>query len=257
MKLPSREYVMPAGFHCSPTEILPEVWQDHVVRHPLGIESTARGAPWNREGWDRTKPQVISQQRRDRLVAAIAKLRAGAQRCLVPEFSGVAARIAADRVCMRCTPDLLGSCVRLCHEHEVGTHYATVVEAMLQAVEDGAGEVVTRRQLTMRFMSTAGTRKPDARIVVMSWGVIAAGRTDRLVARLSRSDGTRAEFYLDPTRQLRQWRTTYRKDVTQRPTTLGAAYALFLLEFPRVAPVFGELSDWCVVARAWWRSDAS
>src|SRR5688572_28596270 len=112
---PDRHYTLPGRFECTPTAVAAGVWQDHLVRHPLGVHRKSFGnrvAPWNYEGWDLTKSAVITEARRAKLLRAIGQLGSDGAHCLVPEFrNGTAPSVEPTTpYCKRCDGEVRASC---------------------------------------------------------------------------------------------------------------------------------------------------
>lgn len=247
MRLPASTLTLAGGLTC-PTRVVPrEVWLAHVVKHPLGLDALSRrDGPrrWNDEGWDQLQPPVIPASERDGLVKNIASLEVNGARCEVPEFrTKRAVSDLNDQACYRCPNEVAGQCSWVLDG--VSRAYAGVIESMLSGFAAPDTVVVPRVELTLRLMRKL--TRPEA------WRdltVLSVGTDDRaqrsVIARISRADGVRAEFYLRGT-QL-EWRTTWRKP----PPNPGAAMS-FLLDFPQVAPSV-LLSESCVVQRLWWES---
>jgi hypothetical protein len=249
-------------FTCPARDIDAGVWQDHLVRHPLGIHGKVQAngpAPWDLEAWDQTDPPVINAKRRNQLLTAIAALAQAGGTCLVPEIIGGPRGVVEPDApaCSRCLPLVRSACVNLCHEQDpVGLRYAEHTEQCLAAVEGEQGIIVARTALVTALLRTRNSPEADATLVVLSFGHANAANTR--IARLNRGDGTRVELYVDAGRTLR-WRTTYRQASRRGDTRapLLAPRRQFLVDFPMESSTFGTLSDKCVVPRLWWRTHAS
>jgi hypothetical protein len=255
MRLPERTYTLPGGFECHPSDIDEGTWQDHVVRHPLGVHSKRIGtgpAPWNLERWEATEPPVITTKRRRELVRQIAELRSDGHGCLVPQLTNRPEPVRAPEVayCKRCHTAVRDACVRLCHKvDDVGVRYGQIIDELLRAVEDGVGELVTQYELKMRLMATTSSDQLDC-VVVASWG--SRPHAGSPLLRLSRGDQTRVEFYVEARKRLR-WRTTYRDVASEGTFVRVPKVRRFLTDFPAATSALGALSDRCIVPRLWWR----
>lgn len=144
--------------------------------------------------------------------------------------------------------------MQVCEDDGISGRYGALIDQFLGAVEEGAGELVSRSQLVQRLLTKAGNRQADEGIYVMSWG-FAPGSTGLSIVRISRGDGTRVELFIEPRKQL-VWRTTYRNVASEASLTIGTRQRRLLCDFPQTASSLGALSDQCVVPRLWWRSHA-
>ena len=254
MKIPSRQFELAGGLVCPPVEVPRDVWQEHVVKHPLGVEAIARTRgrdPWNREGWDRVDPPVISEPERAEILRAIAALAMGKLRCEVPEIRGKKGGSEGDRLaCSVCPPPIVVRCGELLGPPAaVGGRYAAVVDTLLATLANDTGTRVE----AARFHEAVGRlwRTPEklTGLVVLTVGLDARSQT-RPIVRVSRDDGVRAEFYLEEPKRMR-WRTMYRDQAEVRS---AAQRINFLRKVPMPAPRLGPVSDMCVVPRHWWES---
>jgi hypothetical protein len=253
MRLPSREYALPGGLVCPIDEVKREIWQEHVVKHPLGVQAIARSAgrdPWNQEGWDVLEPPALTDSDRTALVGAIAELREGKLRCEVPELRGKKvvsnpARLA----CRDCQPPVVVRCQKLLNAPgAVGERYRDVTESLLRQLSDDDGVQVSVGAFdTALFKALAMPAKLTGVVVLM------VGLDDRRatlpIVRINSHNGVRAEFYLQRGRL--SWRTTYRE--VARTRTVSALFS-FLSDRPRPTPSLGSVSELCVVARRWWEA---
>lgn len=246
MKLPSREYSLPEGLRCPVQEIHRANWQAHLVRHPLGVLTLARGGGregWNREGWDELVPPVVTGAEREALVKKITGLGQGTLRCRVPEFRGKRGSDPDKVACYDCPPQVAVPCEGILNGG-VGPRYAAVTEALLAAVEAGVAVVHTREVVTRALSRLWNAPDRWQQLVLLT-----VGMDDRQgmhpIVRITRADGVRAEFYLRG-RNL-YWRTTYRY-VARGP----AARLSFVMAMARPSVLTGHLSDLAAVPRLWW-----
>jgi len=254
MKLPSRDLRLAGGLLCPATPIERSVWLEHVTKHPLGVSAIARSRgrdAWNLEGWDRLAPPVISEPQRAELVKGLAGLSEGKQRCEVPEVRGKKSGSDPDRLaCRDCTVPIIARCEQLMHvEGGVGQQYAAVIESLLLAVDEGQGLEVAPAKFQQAVHRLWRSPSDLDGLVVLTVG-LDDRRAARPIARLSRHDGVRAEFYLEEPNRLR-WRTAYRNFVMTRT---GPQVVSFLGDVARPAPKLGRVSDLCVVPRRWWET---
>lgn len=254
MKLPSRDFLLVGGLACPNSEIDRGVWQEHVVKHPLGVHAIARSFgrdPWTDEGWDKLEPPVVTEEERVNLVRDIAALAEGKLRCEVPEFRGKKAGASLERLaCRDCQPPVVARCEKLINAPAgVGVRYTNVTEDLLKELSGENGvqvEAARFHQVLHRLW-----RSPEklAGALVLTVG-LDGRRAARPVVRISREDGVRAEFYLEEPNRLR-WRTTYRAYIQTRTAPQRIS---FLGDIPRPAPGLGRVSELCVVARRWWEA---
>ncbi len=254
MILPSRDLTLTGGLRCAPAVVTPAVWQEHLMKHPLGVHAIAstRGtAAWNREGWDTTTPPVVAESERADLVRAIGGLSSGKKRCEVPEIRSTGAwSDLRELACKSCPAVLATPCAQLCLE--IGTRYAAVTEELLLAVVEGAGVCVTRGALSTAVFSMWRTPEKLVGLTVLTFG-LEKRRRDRPLARLNRHDGVRVEMSFREPNHL-SWRTTYREAAA---VAASKSQILFLTDYLESADSMGPLSDLCVVARRWWESHGS
>lgn len=257
MKVPSRDYRLPLDYLCPSLDVGAGVWQDHLVRHPLGVDGTvvAGGpAPWNVEGWEHTDPPVITSGRRSKLVKKIGALQADDAVCEVPEFAGRTRKpVDPDAACKVCPPPLIEHCHRLLHDDDpVGPLYAALTDSLVAAAADGI--VVDRlafKNAVLRLAVRSSTALTTA--VVLSFGV-SHTRQPIAIARIARGDGTRTEFYVHVSTRVLRWRSTYRvsRSATS-PARPAAGEAQFLFDLAPSSARFDRLSEACIVARPWWQ----
>jgi hypothetical protein len=254
VKAPSRDFVLAGGLICPSREIDRGVWQEHVVKHPLGVNALARSSGrdrWNVEGWDTLAPAVISESERAQLVAGIGALSEGKIRCEVPELRGKKTGSKLDRLaCRDCQPPVVAHCSNLMNgPNGIGTRYRDVTESLLAELTSDTGVQVEPARLPEVLTKLWRTPESLAGLVVLTIG-LDDHKAARPIARISRGDGVRAEFYLEEPNILR-WRTAYRA-AAQAQT--GPQRVSFLRDVPRPAPGIGRLSELCVVARRWWEA---
>lgn len=250
MRLPTKTVALPRGLTC-PSRLVPrDVWLAHLVKHPLGIEAASRlggKGVWNGEGWDRLTPPVVGTDERAALVRNIADLEVDEQHCGVPEFRrGRKASDLDDLACYRCPETLAAQCSWVLDAPSRA--YAAVIDSLISGFEEPATAVVSRLGLTTRLIKLISRPASWAALTVLSVGLDDRSRSNR-IARISRADGVRAEFYLRG--DSLEWRTTWRK-----PPVHATEAMSFLLDFARPAPA-APLSDLCLVDRLWWESHGS
>lgn len=254
MKVPSKDVRLAGGLVCPPNEVDRAVWQEHVVKHLLGVNAIARSGgrdPWNVEAWDRLEPATVTEGERVDLVRAIAALAEGKLRCEVPELRGKKAGSDPERLaCHDCQPPVVVQCDRLLNgAGGVGERYRGVTESLLAEVGVDAGVQVPALSFHQTLHRLWRTPEKLVGAVVLTIG-LEDRRAARPVARISRHDGVRAEFYFEEPDRLR-WRTTYREFAKTRSP---AQQISFLGDVPRPAPGLGRVSELCVVARRWWEA---
>lgn len=254
MKLPSQEFLLSGGLVCPTNEVDRAVWQEHVVKHPLGVNAIATSggrASWNLEGWDRLEPPTITESERVELVREIAALADGKLRCEVPEFRGKKAGSDPDSLaCLTCQAPVVVRCDKVLNgPAKVGERYRDVTESLLAQLTVEAGVQVTVATFHEALHRLWRTPEKLTEAVVLTVG-LDARQAVHAVARISRGDGVRAEFYFERPDRLR-WRTTYREFVK---TQTGPEKISFLMQGPRPAPALGRVSELCVVARRWWEA---
>ncbi len=241
MKLPSVPVLeLPGGYRWVQHEVPMKVWQAHLLKHPLGVGALRRRQPlpWNHEGWDLIDPPAITEERRTRFAEEVSNMSFERRRCEVRELRGSRSS-KPEPECYHCEPPLVVKCHQRLAEEATPARYAAETERLVRAVVDGAE--VSRRLLTGRLL--VALKQPDAwaGLVVMT-----VGRDGKdAVVRCSGADGTRAELYVGPQRQL-GWRTTYRSAVAERPNERLS----WVLDSPAPAPGL-SLSEVFVVPRDW------
>jgi hypothetical protein len=261
MKVPSRAFTLSNGFELHPKEVTLGVWQDHVVRHPLGIYRMAIGRAWNDEGWDRMDPPVVSEEQRDQFIAQVPGFSVGARGCGVPAFLLGAANAAPkakatskapvsppERPCETCQPPVVTRCANALHGLGVGPRYGRIIDELAEAVAGEAGVVVPRAEVAKAVTRLWSQPARYDGLVVASLGELLKGNTKRDVLRISRADGVRAEYYANGARGA--WRTTYRGIPAGAS---GAQRASFVLDVPVSSPRLHPSSDAYVVPRPWWQ----
>jgi hypothetical protein len=246
MKVPSTHLRLAGGLNAPVQEIRPEVFQAHLVKHVLGIAYVAKKLPWQREGWHVLDPQVVNESSRTSVMGLLMAMRHAGASCAVPEIAGTRGRSDPDDLaCYRCGGGLALECQRISSAGDgPGARYTAVTEALLAALSEPNAIAVRRAQFSNALVPLWG--KPDtlASLVVLTVGV--ADRNARqAVARVTREDGVRAEFYLDG--KTLRWRTTYRELPSTAPVRIS-----YLLDFARPPDVPNALSDLCLVPRPWW-----
>lgn len=254
MKVPSRDFSLAGGLLCPSIEIERGVWQEHVVKHPLGVNAIARSAgrdAWNYEGWDQLAPAVVTETERAELLKAIGGLVEGKIRCEVPELRGKKTGSNLERLaCRDCEVPVVARCDKLINAPDhVGVRYAAATESLLADLATDAGvqiEPARFHQALHRYWRSPETL---AGVVVLTVG-LEERRAARPIARISRGDGVRAEFFLEEPNRLR-WRTTYR---ALEQTRTGPQRFGYLIDVPRPVPGLGPLSETCLVARRWWEA---
>ena len=254
MKLPSRDFLLAGGLVCSARDVDRAVWQEHVVKHLLGVGSIAisRGRDaWNHEAWDRLDPAAVTERERVDLVRGISALAEGKLRCEVPELHGKKRWSDPERLaCGECQAPIVVRCDKLLNgPGGVGERYRAVTESLLRQL---AGEDAV--QITAPRFENAVHRHWRTPEKLAGALLLAVGLDNRRatlpIARINRGDGVRAEFYFEEPDRLR-WRTTYREFVKTRS---GPQQISFLLQIPRPAPRLGRVSEICLVARRWWET---
>lgn len=244
MNLPSTDIALAGGLTC-PAAVIPRAqWIAHVVKHPLGLTALARSRTneWNGEGWDRLSPPVIAVAARDAVVHDIASLEIRGARCGVPEFQSARDASDLDRLaCLTCPAPLAEQCERVLEE--TSRAYATVIQSLLEGFVAEAAIAVRREEFSRRLMRALARRQPWTSLSVLTVGLDDRSKSS-VIARISRGDGVRAEFYLRDTTLA--WRTTWRK-----PPAHANEATSFLLDHAQPHPR-APLSDLCLVDRRWW-----
>jgi hypothetical protein len=248
MIVPSRNYAVKGGFSFPAREIDLKVGQARVLKHPFGV-GDALGRPWNREGWDRLEPPVITPSERQTLLAQIASLHVGGHRCAHPEVRGKPAESTSRFACYECPHLLAARCESLVGPG-VGERYAEVTEQLLAAVSGDAAVPVPRArysEVLHRYW-----REPEQLngLVVLAVGK-EKGQPRLPVAVIIRADGVRADFNIRRSGRL-SWRTTYRTIPANAATQIN-----LLWDFPQWEPALGKRSERCMVARTWWERHGS
>jgi hypothetical protein len=230
--------------------VAPDVWQAHLVKHPLGVSALRSRQPWNHEGWDATTPPVVTADGREQLVRRILALGQGGERCEVREFRDGRTPEAPKEPCYRCPPSLLSLCSAVLGEPDgPGRRYAWVIEALLAEVAEDRATVVPSAEVSARLLKGLARPAWIEAGTVLAVGVLDGGDgKPRAVARIARGDGTRADFYFDASSLNLTWRTTYR----QRQSSVHTRWS-FLLQQPAPSPSL-PLSGFYVVPRGWWEA---
>lgn len=251
MRIPSDTTKLTRELRVEPTELVAQVWQAHVMKHPFGLGalyglSLAGGRRWNAEGWDETDPPTITREERSARVQEILALsvdgaRCGASRLDREEYRGNTPyqprRPGQDMPCYPCT--LASRCESV--THAVGERYAAALTDALAALRNPLS--VRRGALCARLMASARAIDPSA--VVLSVGTLNDGKRG---ARISAASGIRSELWLSGSqgRAALRWRTTYKRRLSPPTDRIS-----FLMEV--LTPVPGlRLSEDVLVARRWW-----
>jgi hypothetical protein len=254
MKLPARDFLLAGDLVCPSSEIVRSVWQDHVVKHPLGVHVIARSSgrdPWTDEGWHLLQPPVVTEAERAGLVHDIASLVEGKLRCEVPELRGRKAESSGHNLaCSDCQAPIVVRCEKLLNAPGgVGARYASATESLLEALSGENGLKIEAARFHHALLRLWRSPEKLAGAVVLTVGL--DGRKGAVpIVRISRDDGVRAEFYLERADRLR-WRTTYRAYIQTRTAPQRIS---FLGDVPLPAPRLGRVSELCVVARRWWEA---
>ena len=245
MKLPAADVTLAGGLTFPAAVISRAQWIAHVVKHPLGLNALARSrtkGAWNAEGWDQLSPPVISTTARDAVLRDITSLEIDGARCGVPEFHR--ARDGSDLgrlACVTCAAPLAERCEQILEE--TSQAYAAVIQSLVEGFVADAAIAVRREEFARRLMQALARRRPWTSLSVLTVGLDDRSQSS-LIARISRGDGVRAEFYVRGTALA--WRTAWR-----RPPAHAAAATSFLLDHARPHPR-APLSDLCLVDRRWW-----
>lgn len=252
MKIPSKDFLLTGGLVCPTHEVDRAVWQEHLVKHLLGVGAIARSGgrdPWNLEAWDRLEPAAITERERVDLVRKIAALAEGELRCEVPELRGKKAGSDPERLaCRDCQAPVVVHCDRLLNAPGgVGARYRSVTESLLAELGVEASLQVPALAFHQTLHRLWRTPEKLAGALVLTIG-LEDRRAARPIARISRHDGVRAEFYFEEPDRLR-WRTTYRESAKTALRQIS-----FIGDVPRPAPGLGRVSELCVVARRWWEA---
>lgn len=253
--LPQATHTFALGLEWRPAEVDLGAWQDHLLRHPLGLEalfarSTGSRRRWNDEGWDTITPPVITLEERRHILGRIGGLLAAGSRCAIPRLDRE--DYAGDppvehRPCKRCPVALATVCGGVVSE--ISERYSAVTEELLASVGGREGYAVSRDRLRARLFGLARERKALEALTVLSVGSRptrsqaqnAEARPD--LVRVQRSDGVRVELYLSG--RSMKWRTTYRH--APGPHPLSALLDLA----PATRSAKGALSETCLVPRPW------
>lgn len=254
MKVPAADIRLAGGLVCPSDAVDRAVWQEHVVKHVLGVHAVARSHgrdPWTYEGWTQLDPPTVTELERADLADQIASLAEGKLRCGVPELRGKQKGSNADSLaCRDCQAPIIVRCEKLINvPGGVGDRYRNVTDTLLGALSEETGLQIPRPDLLRALHRHWQAPERLDGAVVLTVGV-----EDRKgtwpIARINRSDGVRAEFYLEQPNRLR-WRTTYRE---MEATRTGPQKISFLSDVARPGPRPTVLSELCVVARHWWEA---
>ena len=155
----------------------------------------------------------------------IAALAEGKLRCEVPELRGKKAGSDPERLaCRDCQPPVVVRCDKLVNgPGGVGERYRGVTESLLAQLTVDEGVQISRDTFNQRFNGMWRTPEKLVGAIVLTIGLDDRRRAVP-VARISRYDGVRAEFYFEEPDRLR-WRTTYREFVNN-PSLKGGALDL-------------------------------
>lgn len=251
MRVPNGTYHLSPGLTCKPFEPPIGVWQDHVIRHVFGTEALFGDQrpgprPWNAEGWDRLLPPVITADQRPKLVEQILALEVNGARCRVPRLpreSYAGEPPAGWQACQECPVLLATKCEGT--TLQVDTKYRDVVDELLGTLSGTDGKIVSRTDLLRNLVKMWRTPARLAGLVVLSAGL--ANNERAIIARASRWDGVRVEFYLQGA--VLKWRTTWREVPGGTPRQIS-----FIAEFPEApsGPARPRLdAASCLVPRQW------
>jgi len=250
MKVPARTIELPGGLRCPAYDVAQAPWLAHVVKHPLGLGAVAGrppGTPWNREGWGTLALPVIDPAERDRLARNIAGLDVDGHQCAIPEMRGAPGASDPDRLaCYVCPHTLASQCAWVLDD--VSKAYASVTTSLVEAFDAASSVAVPRASMFKTLARKLPRYDAWASLSLLSVG-LDARQGSRQIARISRADGVRAEFYLSHG-ELR-WRTTWRHPPVNHSQAMS-----FLLDFATPAPTTSPLSENCLVARLWWERHA-
>ena len=215
MRLPRTAFALPAeaGMLAEPYDLPARVWQEHLMKHPFGVERAARGAPWDEEGFGTLG---FSAALRAKTFAAIRRVYVERDTCTLPEVAFETPNLPERFPCKECPRSL----ARACEEKtaEAGQLYALLYEELLAAICGERAQLVSRATLTRSIVQ--GLVRPYALdgVVTGYVGVDERSRSN-LVFRVSRADGLRAELYFDAPSGLR-FRTLYRDPPKSRNAAL-------------------------------------
>lgn len=250
MRLPRQRYSFFGDLSCAPATVADRVWQEHVVKHPLGVGALRAKSPngitrtWNDEGWDVVTPPVATLEARRWATAAIRSLDESNQRCGVDrlEKETYGGREATGPLPCRVCPDsLVARCFGILNDsaESIGGRYAEATEALLSLVATPDGDEIPRARLIQALHRNHRDDESRETLAVLTVG-------DGIV-RIHGGHGVRAEFYLNENQM--RWRTTYR-----RPYRTPATQISGLLDFASSSDRSrrpGLASETCLVPRPW------
>lgn len=248
MKVPSRRFVLGDGLLvCEPREKEARAVQAHLLQHPVGITSLARGGVWTEESWEELG--VIDDATRSAFISQVLRLRVGNDECSVPELRGApGVSLPGAIACHSCPVPLAQACAHVAAP-TIGGRYLGVLDDMLEALSTERTARVSRGTLVSRLFGALRSAGQLTGLVVAYAGLDA--RTKRsIIVRLNRGDGVRAELYFEEPDQL-SWRTLYRDPQAIR-TPNGRIQ--FLLDAPPQANSTMALSELCLVSHLFWET---
>lgn len=236
--VPSREFAIPTRepFVAPPHRVADAQWVSHLAKHPLG----ALASPWSVEALDKLAPPIATEADRLSFIQFIRNGLANRRPCGVAAFTGAATQKPdATLACgTNCPSRLVTECR---HQlHAVSTRYATLVDDLLHSVVDGV-EVPRAKAVAAIVQSARPNRSIDG-LVVFAVGIRPSSRYTDVIARLTRFDGVRVDFYVNDRTLV--WRTTLRNF----PRSVTAAVR-GLAEVPRD----DSTSATFVLSRSWWQ----
>lgn len=246
MKVPSRKFSLVSGLVCDPRDKTPNVVQEHLVKHPVGVTSVVTGAPWSAERWDELG--VIDEATRRTFIQQVLRLRHGHAECAVPEIRGSGATASLDTLACKSCPSALASTCEAVSSATIAARYFAVFEQLLDAVSGPTAESMPKATLTTHLFGALRSTPSLADVVVAYGGLDARSRTS-LIVRLNRGDGVRAEVWFEEPDQL-SWRTLYRDP---RAVATPNGRISFLMDAPPQANSRTRLSDFCLVSRPFYK----
>jgi hypothetical protein len=236
--VPSQEFAIPGArpYRAPPGSVTDAQWVSHLAKHPLG----ALASPWNREALHELTPPVATEADRQAFIRFIRNGIANDRPCGVASFTG--ANTQATAAPLACGTSCPRALVTQCHNElgAVSARYAALVDALLASVVDGV-EVPRNEAFAAILRSATPTRSLEG-LVVFAVGIRPNSSYTDVIARLTRFDGVRVDFYVN--NRTLAWRTTLR--IFPRSATAAARN---LVEVPRD----DSMSATFVLSRSWWQ----